>query len=459
VFAPPAVPTFWDRYRAAPAPVPPETPATALWLVYREALNRRAEAALTLASVVAAVGRAAVTDLPDLSGLFNLRGAAEAAWRHSPDGRAARAVPLLAVRTARRATRANPADYEGYLRLAAAYGAFATDPALGQLQQVTAARQALIRLPIAAAYNQFTAPDEQALQAILYQNYSAMVDDPQAQFHPRDLALESLERLVELFRPVAGFQAGGRLTEDQTKQLEAEYKRLQQGLEQLRQDVRRRSDSYENAAGKYPPPARAAIALQFGLAREALNVLRNAEPAEMNPPAIELMLHLLLLAGEADSARELLQSQALNPVTQLPFDMQLRIHALHVRTAAALGDYANGIEHSADMLRMFPRVLQGVAGPSLAAAVGLLVQPDSSPAYPLTRVTTFPSWGGGLLSITGMVQQNADDLVQQGMLLLEQGEPAKAKDRLNRAVNPPVGPRVNFRTRPLAQHWLELFGG
>jgi hypothetical protein len=468
-FATPTVPTVWDRYRASAAPVPPEAYEAALWLIYRDAVAAQSGQAFNFVRLASGVGRGAVPALLDIPGLIDPRqinAILEPSWLRSPDGRAARVAPLLAVRAARRAILANPADYESYLRLAAAYGALDTDPSLGRLQQITAARQALARLSVAAAYGQSTAFDEAALQEMLFGQYRAMLQDPEAQFRPLDLALEAFERLVELFPRVAPLQAGAQTREQAEamgKALDEEFKQRQKLMEQMRQDVQKRRDSYETAAGKYPPPARAAIALQYGLPREALSVLRNADPAEMTAQSVELLLHLLLLAGEAEAAHNLLQEEALNPLTRLPFDDQMRIRTVQVQTAAALGDYTAGIDALADSLRAFPRL----AGPALSGALQALVVPDVSPMHPLARVATAPSWAGvwpregqpwpgDLLAVAGVLQQNAEEQVRQAMLALEQGDPALAKRRFVQALNP-VGPRVNFRSRILAMRWLGLF--
>src|SRR5439155_1624815 len=152
------------------------------------------------------------------------RDLAGAAWQRSPEGRAGRAAPLLAVRAARRAVLANPDDYEAYGNLAKAYRGLDADAGLALVQRVVAARQALARLPAAAA--------------------------------------------------------------------------------------------------RYPPPRRARYASQFGLVREAIKALREADPGQLDAQAVQHLLHLLLLAGEAEAARAALKEPSLNPVTVLPPPLQ-----------------------------------------------------------------------------------------------------------------------------------------
>src|SRR5207247_5757258 len=107
-------------------------------------------------------GRAAGPGIPDLTTavLVDANAALLGPWLRSPDGRAGRAAAVLAVRAARRAVRASPDSYEGYQRLAWAYRAFDTDQSVGQLQQITALRGALDRMPAAEAAGQFVAADE-----------------------------------------------------------------------------------------------------------------------------------------------------------------------------------------------------------------------------------------------------------------------------------------------------------
>src|SRR5262249_34547625 len=110
-FVPPNVPTAWDRYKAGPAPVPPETAEAALWLYYRDAAIGQANRAFNTARIASALGRATVPALLDVPAAMDPRQANalyEPAWLRSADGRAARCAPLLAVRAARPARRAPP---------------------------------------------------------------------------------------------------------------------------------------------------------------------------------------------------------------------------------------------------------------------------------------------------------------------------------------------------------------
>jgi hypothetical protein len=204
------------------------------------------------------------------------------------------------------------------------------------------------------------------------------------------------------------------------------------------------------------------------LVKEALAALRDVDPKSFNADAalqvLHLTLNLLLLSGEAESARELLQSDRLNPVTVLPPQEQPGIRALHIQTAAALGDYGNALSHLDEATRTSARAV----GPPLAAALLSLVFPDVLPSGPLSRLATIPSWGGiwprgnqpawsgDLIQTIGAVQQQADWLALLGILALEQGEVERAKRSFTQALSV-AGPRLDFGARSVAQGWLQLF--
>jgi hypothetical protein len=470
---PPPEPSLWQSYRFGPPQVPTEAYEAALWMVYREMTDRRFNRAVLPWQVVTALGRGAPLWLPDLITWRLDPRVLTAPWQHSPDGRAARAAGLLAVRAARRATRAGPDAYEGYLRLAEAYGGLESDAGLRRLQQVAALRQALERLPLARAAGQPTDPDEFHVQDLLFNLYRQSAVPLSNNTPPGDLMLEARERQAELFPLVVTrlpAPASAQEAEARAKALDEQYKKLQQDTDNLRREVKRRRDDLENAAAKLQPPDRAVLACRYGLAREALAALRDIDPQALNNPnaaanLLHLTLELMLLAGDAEGARTLLLSDKLSPVTVLPPMFQPAFRALHVRAAAALGDYGAALNHLADSLRTFPRA----AGPVLAEALLTLIAPDVLPGQPLTRVLTSPYWGGLWLDpqrrqfrpgaveqLYGAVIQQSDLRAQAGLLALEQGDVVRARQELTQALAT-AGP-FPFNLRAAALDWLELFG-
>lgn len=474
--------TAWQRFKAAPKPVPVDALEASLWLTARESAIARLEPALFVTQMLAGIGRyapAGPSDLanrvldPTILGAL-LRGLAEPAWHRGPDGQLARAAPLLAIRAARRAIAVNPDDYEAFLRLTTATAAFDGDQELArspiglsfsQLQQINAARQALLRLPLAASYGQFVAADEQYLQTILRQQYENVTVLEATSARPFDWILESFSRIVELTPGLLSRQAAlipqAQQAEFEKSAVEA-LKKDQERLEALRREVKRRSDEYENRAAKAPPADRARIAAAFGLPREALNVLRAAKPAELTPPGVELMLNLLVLDGRADEAYSALQSPAFHPVTVLPAELQPAIRTLNLKSAVALGDARPAIE----ILDGAIKNGQNSIAPMLAATLQSLVFPDLG-ASPFTRAANSIAWGGywvkpqqalwqgDLIALNMAVQAYGDLIVQQGLLALEIGDIPLARRRFQQALDT-MG-RLSFPLRAQASRWLDLF--
>jgi hypothetical protein len=213
--------------------------------------------------------------------------------------------------------------------------------------------------------------------------------------------------------------------------------------------VRKLSDDYENATPRDAPPARrAATARHFGLTREALKVLQQADPKDRDVNSVLMMAQLFLMVGEAENARDVLQA-AFTAIEQAPPQLQLPVHAMIVQAAAALGDYPTAIDHCDAMLAL--------TGPATArAAAGVLanlVFPDAAPIQPLMRISTIPAWMSDLSLVVQASREVTDWTVRKGMLALEGGDVPLARRHLTE------GARGRFptETRGLAQHWLELW--
>jgi hypothetical protein len=453
---PPHATTLWDRFHAAPAPVPPETYETGLWLAYRTAVGARSEIAIHAARYFGLAAGRVTIGLPDLAGqclnTFMPQQIAipfETAWWRSPEGRSGRSASLLAVRAARRAIRANSADPEAYVRLAQAYGTMDSDTIIGPYQRITAARQAIVRLS-AAPYRQTAADEEMVLQEQLSSQLERLMI-PGTDAQPLDLILEAQNRFVELRT-----QLGPRAIDGDTAGFEAKLRGQRDALEQLRAKVRKNLDNWENGAANLTPPQRAAFACRYGLAREALKTLRAAS-AELDPGSALLMANLALMAGETEDARGwLIQIENL-PMDRAPPEFRFRLHMFSVQAAAALGDYRGALEQSEAALDLLtPPPLQ------LSRAIANLMSPD--PALPLARAVTMPLWGGlwradqvptmigDLNQLSDLVRARGDWRVLQGMLALEEGDIPLARKRLSQEAKS----RVPFGSRALAQRWIEL---
>src|SRR5262249_7479243 len=157
-----------------------------------------------------------------------------------------------------------PDDYEVYMRLVAALEIFDGDQELtvwrqssfNQLQQITAARQSLARLPLAASYGQFTASDERALQNVLVHHYERTPVLEGLDVPPLDLMQEAFSRIVEL-EPVIYMRRRAAIPANQAAEFEKAFendrRQKTERLTKLQQDVKRRSDEYETRASKLAP--------------------------------------------------------------------------------------------------------------------------------------------------------------------------------------------------------------
>ncbi|MFO0807905.1 MAG: hypothetical protein U0746_04710 [Gemmataceae bacterium] len=454
---PPQVPSFWDTYLAGTPPIPPETHESALWLVAHDADQARFFPTTMLWQTAAAIGLSApigpgtaikpfepfsfawmTTQAGGALGTFD-------AWRRfTPDGRKSRAEALLALRAARRSIAVSPDDYEGYLRAMRAYMAFDSDGSFVQPQQLVAARQVLARIPLAEAAGQEVAPDAIGIHEALLEIYQKTPILPNAQVPAIDLIAESLQARVDLGRGLAARRGAAP---------DSVPKQWVEMADKVREEVQKRIVDYENAAGKAPPSRRAVVAVSRGLAREAIKVLHEADPKDVEPAIAEIMTGVLLLAGEGEEAFALANSALLRGS---PGAIEQRVKA-----AAALGDYDAGMAALDETL--------AASADSLGRPLAWLLQsmhfPDAPP-YGLTRVMTMPSWGGTKVAPDRMysgdfvavalgAQHRFNLQAQIGMLALEQGDMTKARERLRAAVRP-VGPPVSFPWRPPALRWLEL---
>jgi hypothetical protein len=471
----------WERYRAAPKPIAAESYEAGLWLGARESALARAAPAISTAQIVAGIGRAAPLGPCDLVNRIcdpfvigqHTQGLVDPAWQDGPDGRLTRVAPLLAIRAARRAILVNPDDYEVYLRLLAAYEVFDGDQALigwrqasfNQFQQITAARQSLARLPLATAYGQLTAGEERALQNILLRHYDQAPVIEGLDVRPLDLMLESFTRLIDL-EAIIFVRRRDTLPANQAQDFEKAYEKDRQQkmerLAKLQQDVKRRSDEYETRAAKLTPGQRAELAVQFGLPREALTVLRNADPKDLTMQNVALLLQLLLLVGDTVDAYTILQGPSFNPITVLPSDVQPTFRALKVRTAAALGDMPAALEAFEPIVQNQPTSF----APPLIGTLQWLIFPDLG-LSPLTRGITTPLWfgmfpkggqpsPGQLLQTQNVVQHYCNNIVRQGLFALEYGDMPFAKVRFRRSLE--ITGAFPFVLRGTAIDWMSLFG-
>jgi len=208
---------------------------------------------------------------------------------------------------------------------------------------------------------------------------------------------------------------------------EAQAKGLQQELDQLRQTVKRQSDDYFTRTAKAPLNARVGLAIRFGLFKEALTVLREADGQQLaNEGLTPLWVQLELYAGNVETARDLLNGPD-RPPGQLPPSLR----HLAMLAAAVVGDYdfADGeltaMEQSVDkMAENF-----GTVDHALAAARSLIVGP-----VPDALIALKPLTARILTPQTAQVQERALTYhLWHGLLALEAANIPLAKRQFHLA--------------------------
>jgi tetratricopeptide (TPR) repeat protein len=465
--------TFWDRLGNAFEPEPAATWGSAATALFLRAHDDRAEAERKDSHLrVRAAFAAALTGQPALpsgaatAGALLFRGRFFLPFLTEGEERSA-ALPLLAVREARRALAANPDDALAWLQLGQAYfaltqitpGAAREDSLtpmalLRHVQMVTALENALVLNPdLAAAHD---------LLAHLY-----------AQRRYLDITLMHAQAALAL-----GRRAGPRQGEsaDAFGQRLDQAGRQVQELERYVQDLQhqfavRSQELGDNALNK------ARLAVSMGLPRQALDdVLGKSQTLLFGAEAVGLQLDLLLTLGRAEAARQTLEDEGtrkareqLRPV-DIPAPPPLGAYRLPAYAwlaacrAAAAGDYDRASEHLGEVRTRLDQEVGGIMSrvrvdlPAwLTSELALRCQPQppllqSQACHQRLMLT-------GLLAATQRLRlEHADLGVLAGMLALERGEPGLAErhlheaDALARALEAATG--LAAPGRPLALAYL-----
>jgi hypothetical protein len=453
--------TWWTPFVRESPPPTWESPAAALYLRLFEDTDpaqRRREQVGTAAYLAACLTgppalpagpapTASTMLAPFLAGPLFLPGLT----RHSP------ALPLLVVRAARGALKANPDDTDAYLVLARAYlylaqltGEAGTGESAGpvgmlrHVQAVTALRHALIRNPKLQ-------PAHQALALLfLERNYL-------------DASLEHRQAQLRLAR------AAGPLAGESAEEHSARLRRLEEGTTELERRVQERQNSFVIQAREIgsDPLAQARKALELGLAQKALEVLLGSRALLFGPPGARLQLELLLMLGRAEEARPMLEEEELLQDKGVLGWFALRGAGgysfpaypwLRLCQSAATGDYEEADANLAEVLEVVQAVEQSNLARvrrflpwALATEVGLRSGPY------VFRITSGQddreSFTQLLLGVGFQRAEQADLHTLRGLLALERGDPAAAAGQFRKALTlglPGVPPEGAFPGRPLA---------
>jgi tetratricopeptide (TPR) repeat protein len=380
------------------------------------------------------------------------------------------ALPLLAVRAARRAVAADAPDSNAWLRLGQAYlllrnatcerSAEGLLPPLAQLrfiQAVTALEQAVGLDPdLEAAHHEL---------GYLYGESNAL-----------DMALEHRRAELRISRR-AGVRRG-ETAEEWAHRLEL----LERDAARIEETIKGSRDKYDAASrslqGKRVEQAR--VALQLGLARQAADDVLLPYPADLlGPPGIKLELEVLLSLGRADEVRAILSEEAMvgskhvlpyydiaaprtpggAPLYVLPYSLR-SYEWLQTLAAAALGDYAEArlslralraaLQAGSERLKQQRQLERG----GWQLVVGLFSSPSPLPLLFSAQALGLSLQRKAALAATerDLGAQQADLCVLEGLLALEQGATDDARSAFLQAQR--LGASTPFAAAPIVGGYL-----
>jgi hypothetical protein len=409
--------TVWSRYLTGPGPRPPQEEEARMYLQYYHEVTDRegrvAQVAWSWASKARTVAASGGTPDP-LSAVV-----ATILARATDTEVSARvyagmaelgppAAPVLAVRAARRAVAANPRDPDCHLTLANAYAVLWTAQedrwAGSRVGQTLTPRQLLREVQLVTALQQVIAlkPDAAPAHFTLGQVFRQM--------NYFDLSTKHFREYITHTRADPPPGTDPEKLDDMLADLEDEVARQEK-------QVRNARTEYELQAARQPPLAKAVLALQLGLADQALTALLDADSSQFGREGAHLQLMLLLTMGRADDVRRMLEPEL---KTALGYNYDW----FGALLAAATGKYA-------DAGASLDEAIDSMERRAVANMVHLVrVQTLSSVSPDLFRAWPSEVAGGG---ITGDAKQIAEYHVIRGLVAVEAGDNATAEQNFLRA--------------------------
>jgi hypothetical protein len=248
----------------------------------------------------------------------------------------------LGVRAARRALLTNPDDAEAYLMLAQAYSRLSQATRAGFLEQPLQVLKDIRRTQYLAALQNCLrcGPNPRTAAEAHGQLFTEF-----AQRKFLDVAVHHLRERLNNLR-----QVGPTPTESPT-QFGQQFDQMSRALTNLEGQLERQLNDYEVRSANRPLLQKAQIALQNNLAEKALSILEQADANEFTDlrglSGVRLMIGLCLDLGQVDKARLLLIPE---PAKMAGKAVSPQSVELHLRLAAARGDYAEADQHLADVL-------------------------------------------------------------------------------------------------------------
>jgi tetratricopeptide (TPR) repeat protein len=381
----------------------------------------------------------------------------------------------LAVRAARRAVANNPEDGQAWYWLGLAYTllenqtrerligiAFEPIREFRKIQKIVALTRAVRLNP--------GLDEAHGFLALSYQNSGFL-----------DLVLRHREAQFKIARAQSESGVMTDVTRDRLQSFQGELTRLQE-------ERKTRADQYELDSANKSPFQRAQLALRYGLAEEAMKALRDhirqlndgSADERSKAPGLVLAVRLLMITGEVDEARLLVQEGGREVLAQsqdrtLPVLPDSAADWYRVLIDAAAGDYADADETLKDLIARTTLVPLGreptIANASVMVAAGLGDQLLLNAAQ-AGQVTGIPGRllhlikqgnaapPDGVLTFQQAVQncfarlgRAADLQTLRGWLALEAGDietsKSELKDVTTRARDP-YAMLAAYRSRPLA---------
>jgi tetratricopeptide (TPR) repeat protein len=383
-------PNFWAWYLSGPAPRPSAIDQVATLRAFAAetgAILQAAAANWTLTAWLACP----LTSAPIGAGALTY---SATAWNGVPSRLLLQNVPtappgalILAVRSARRAVAQSPGNAEAYFTLAQAYRALWFTQERPWSTAASPLLSSFRRTAIMSAYQTAATLDPDDPQV-----HRALAD----MFHEMrywDLELDSLNEWIRALR-IRGFSAPlPGLESNQMSEPPEEYvKRVEQTTQ-----IQRRRDDYELAGANKPPRAKAELAYQRGLVKEAIDVLTTADASQISPDDGMRLVQWKLEIGKGDEvAKEGFPLDGLRQTT----------------LAFASGNY-----------RLAREQLESMARSQEAAAIVRLLQ--------LSRVQLFqgevnPASAADLVQLVSLQDTVTDLKNLRAILALEQGDTKEA---------------------------------
>jgi hypothetical protein len=363
--------------------------------------------------------------------------------------------PLLVIRAARRAVRANPDDPNAYLMLGEAYFWLGHNsrerdwsrrlPMLERLRKAQAAIALQQALSLRADL-----PRAHELLVVMFREEGYM-----------DLALKHLKEQIRFTR------AAGRPAGEPAPRFAERVAKLEEDAGKLEKEVKDAEVQFDVRSANLQVYERATEAARRGLAGKALDLLYASEPLVIGPAGLRLELELLLTTGRFKDVRE-----GFNPGFReilASFDY----HWLLAQLQAASGDYGPADAELEILARPQEQQLFGRYAKLLDArsAASLLVARTMLEGV-LQQTAVFWSVLGPFNQLEGTaqleaalreLQKESDVTMLRALLALECGETETAKDLCQRALAlwrsetaTELGEGLDFSGRPVAQQVLEL---